>query len=80
MTNQDQPRQQDKGDPVNRLQEGDMSDDAVRVHLDAAKRGATFLMIYAPGELEASRAMNVVRRVPFSFAHRDHRFAIEEPK
>jgi hypothetical protein len=33
---------------------------------------------YAPGDLESSRAMNVVRRVPFVFAHRYHRLAIEE--
>lgn len=54
------------------------SDEAVRVHLDAAKKGATFLLIYAPGDLESSRAMNVVRRVPFVFVHRYHRLAMEE--
>jgi hypothetical protein len=53
------------------------ADDLVRAHLDAAERGATFLMIYAPGDLDASRALNVMRRVPFQFAHRYHRFAIE---
>ena len=56
------------------------SDDAVRAHLQAAKKGATFLLIYAPGDLEANRAMNVVRRVPFVFAHRYHRLAIEALK
>jgi hypothetical protein len=40
------------------------SDEAVRQRLEAAKRGSTFLLIYAPGDLEAERAMNVVRRVP----------------
>jgi hypothetical protein len=54
------------------------SDDMVRRHLEAARKGAAFLLIYAPGDLEASRAMNVVRRVPFVFAHRYHRLAIEE--
>lgn len=53
------------------------SDDAVREHLSAARDGATLLLIYAPGELESSRAMNVVRRVEFTFAHRYHRFVIE---
>lgn len=54
------------------------SDEAVRIHLDAARKGAAFLVIYAPGDLEAGRAMNVVRRVPFVFAHRYHRLVIEE--
>ena len=53
------------------------SDDAVQAHLDAAEKGSTFLVIYAPADLEAERAMNVVRRVPFQFAHRYHRLAIE---
>ena len=56
------------------------SDEAVRKHLEAAKQGRTFLLIYAPGDLDSGRAMNVVRRVPFAFAHRYHRFAIEEMK
>jgi hypothetical protein len=53
------------------------SDDAVRKHLEAARQGDTFLLIYAPTDLEAERAMNVVRRVRFDFAHRYHRFAIQ---
>ena len=53
------------------------SDEAVRTHLEAARHGSTFLVIYAPGDLEAERAMNVVRRVRFDFAHRYHRFAIQ---
>lgn len=53
------------------------SDDAVAAHLAAAERGATFLVIYAPGDLDTERAMNVVRRVPFEFVHRYHRLAIE---
>lgn len=56
------------------------SDDAVRVHLRAAEKGATFVLIYAPGDLESSRAMTVVRRAPFEFAHRYHRFVIESLK
>ena len=53
------------------------SDEAVAAHLQAAEKGCTFLAIYAPGDLEAERAMNVVRRVPFEFAHRYHRLAIQ---
>ncbi len=56
------------------------SDDAVRLHLRAAEQGATFLLIFAPNDLDAARAMTVVRRVPFEFAHRYHRFAIESMK
>jgi hypothetical protein len=56
------------------------SDEAVGKHLEAAKHGATFLLIYAPGDTESERAMNVVRRVPFEFAHRYHRFAIQTLK
>jgi hypothetical protein len=54
------------------------SDEAVRAHLASAKRGAAFLLIYAPGEIDSARAMNVIRRVPFEFVHRYHRLAIEE--
>ena len=54
------------------------NDEIVAVHLEAAKKGAVFLLIYAPGELEATRAMNVIRRVKFAFVHRYHRLAIEE--
>ena len=56
------------------------SDDAVRVHLASARKGASFLLVYAPGDIEAARAMNVIRRVPFVFVHRYHRMAIEEMK
>lgn len=56
------------------------SDNAVQVHLDAARQGATFLLIYAPGDTDSDRAMNVIRRVPFAFAHRYHRLVIEELK
>ncbi len=54
------------------------SDEAVRKHLDAARHGDSFLLIYAPTDLEAERAMSVVRRAPFDFAHRYHRFAIQD--
>jgi hypothetical protein len=56
------------------------SDEAVQAYLDAAKQGAAFLLIHAPDDLSAARAMNVIRRAPFKFAHRYHRLAIEELK
>ena len=56
------------------------SDDAVRVHLASARQGASFLLVYAPGETDVAHAMNVIRRVPFEFVHRYHRLAIEEMK
>jgi hypothetical protein len=56
------------------------SDEAVQKHLDAAREGSTFLLIYAPGDIDSARAMNVVRRVPFVFAHRYHRLVIEDMK
>ena len=56
------------------------SDGMVGRHLAAAKRGSTFPIVFAPSDTEAERVMNVVRRVPFDFAHRYHRFAIQEMK
>jgi hypothetical protein len=56
------------------------SDEAVQAHLNAAKKGAAFMLIYAPDDTEVERAMNVVRRVPFELAHRYRRFAIEDMK
>ena len=65
---------EDKQSPLSRL---GRSDEAVGAHLRAAENGNTFLVIYAPSDLEVERAMNVVRRVPFEFVHRYHRFAIQ---
>lgn len=56
------------------------SDNAVKIHLDEARQGATFLLIYAPNDTDAARAMNAIRRVPFEFVHRYHQLAIEEVK
>ena len=53
------------------------SDEMEREHLEAAKRGCTFLLIYAPTDLDAERVMNVIRRVTFEFAHRYHHLAIQ---
>jgi hypothetical protein len=65
---------EDHQGPLSRL---GRSDEAVGAHLRAAEKGSTFLVIYAPGELESERAMNVIRRVPFDFVHRYQRFAIQ---
>lgn len=56
------------------------SDEAVEKHLEVAKQGGTFLLIYAPDDLGATRAWNVIRRQQFVFVHRYHRLAIEELK
>ena len=53
------------------------SDEAVNAHLAAAERGDSFLVIYAPNDLDVERAMTVVRRVPFDLVHRYHRLAIQ---
>jgi hypothetical protein len=68
---------EDNRGPLSRL---GRSDEAVSAHLRAAENGSTFLVIYAPGELEIERAMNVVRRTAFVFGHRYHRFAIQTLK
>ena len=51
---------------------------AVEKDLQAAQKGATFLRVYAPNDLDAERVMNVVRRRPFTHVHRYLRFAIED--
>ena len=56
------------------------ADEMVQTHLNAAKGGSTFLLVYAPSDPEAERVMNVARRGPLQFAHRYRRFAIETLK
>ncbi len=51
---------------------------AVQKHLEAAKHGATFLLVYAPTDSNAERVTNIVRRRPYILAHRYHRLAIED--
>jgi hypothetical protein len=41
-----------------------------------AELGATFLLIYAPSDLDTERAMNVARRHRHSLAHKYDRFSI----
>jgi hypothetical protein len=56
------------------------SDEYVRKHLESAQEGASFLLIFAPGDTDADRAMNVIRRGPFEFVHRYRRLVIEKLK
>jgi hypothetical protein len=56
------------------------ADEMLGRQLAAAKAGSAFLVVYAPTDEEAERVMRVVRRVPFEFAHRYRRFAIQEMK
>lgn len=56
------------------------SDEYVRKHLESAQEGASFLLIYAPGDTDTERAMNVIRRGPFEFVHRYRRLVIEKLK
>jgi len=56
------------------------ADKVIELHLEAAKEGGSFLVIYTPDKLTPDRAMNVIRHVPFEFAHRYHRLAVEELK
>lgn len=51
---------------------------AVKKDLEAAKNGATFLLVYAPKDDDAEQAMNVIRRRQYIHAHRYHRLAIED--
>ncbi|MGH7580209.1 MAG: hypothetical protein ACREM9_08555 [Gemmatimonadales bacterium] len=52
--------------------------DLIRGHQAGAAAGNTFLLAYAPGELETSRLMNVVRRVGFLKAQKYDRFTITD--
>lgn len=50
----------------------------VQTFLDAARQGASFLILPTPDDLAAQRVMEAVHRVPFMLAQRYHRLAIEE--
>ena len=50
--------------------------DLIRSHKDQAAQGDTFLLAYAPSELDTERLMNVVRRCGFRAAHKYDRFTI----
>jgi hypothetical protein len=52
--------------------------DAQRQHLDYARQGCGFLVIYAPSEAETARVINVARRFGARLAHKYNRFTLEE--
>ena len=47
-------------------------------HQELAKEGHTFLLAYAPSELDTERLMNVVRRFRIRLAQTYDRFSLEE--
>jgi hypothetical protein len=46
-------------------------------HLEYAKRGSVFLVVYAPTEPETARVMNVARRFGSQLAHKYNRLTVE---
>jgi hypothetical protein len=46
-------------------------------HLEHAKQGAAFLVVYAPTEPETARVMNVARRFRARLAHKYNRLTVE---
>jgi hypothetical protein len=48
----------------------------VREHQSEAAAGDTFLLAYAPSDLDTQRLMNVARKVGYSKAHKYDRFTI----
>jgi hypothetical protein len=50
--------------------------DVIRGHQAEAEAGGTFLLAYAPSDLETRRLMNVARRVGFVKASKYDRFTI----
>jgi hypothetical protein len=51
---------------------------ATETHRAAAAEGHTFLVAYAPSELDTERLMNVARRVGYVKAHKYDRFTISD--
>jgi hypothetical protein len=49
---------------------------ATKSHLEGAAKGQTFLVVYAPSELDTERLMNVARRVGYVAAQKYDRFSI----
>lgn len=52
--------------------------DLVKRHQAGAAAGDTFLLAYAPSDLDTERLMNVARRVGYERAHKYDRFTITE--
>jgi hypothetical protein len=49
-------------------------------HQELAKEGYTFLLAYAPSDLDTERVLNVVRRFRLKLAQKYDRFALSELK
>ena len=52
--------------------------EALAAHMELARQGYTFMLIYVPSHLDTERAMAVVRRFEYGLAHRFDRFAVQE--
>jgi hypothetical protein len=52
--------------------------DALTAHVELAARGFTFMLVYAPSNLDTERVMAVVRRFEYGLAHKFDRFAVHE--
>ncbi len=52
--------------------------DLIRDHQALAAKGNTFLLVYAPSDLDTQRVMNVARKVGYHRAHKYDRFTIAE--
>jgi hypothetical protein len=50
--------------------------DVIRGHQEHAAEGDTFLLAYAPSDLDTQRLMNVARAVGYRMAHKYDRFTI----
>ncbi|MGN6392467.1 MAG: hypothetical protein ACTHM9_09510 [Gemmatimonadales bacterium] len=50
--------------------------DALAAHAELAARGFTFILAYAPSNLDTERVMAVVRRFEYGLAHKFDRFAV----
>jgi hypothetical protein len=51
---------------------------AEKRHQELAQQGYTFMLAYAPSDLDTERLMNVVRRFPHAIAHKYDRFTLVE--
>jgi hypothetical protein len=53
-------------------------EDLIRSHQAQAAEGKTFLLAYAPSDLDTQRLMNVARKVGYRTAHKYDRFTITD--
>lgn len=52
--------------------------EALTAHAKLAAQGFTFMLVYAPSNLDTERVMAVVRRFEYGLAHKFDRFAVHE--